>query len=551
MSQRRSHSSDSEAQPRDRARGRSAREVSRVRARSSFDSDRDHDRTRNQRELGLPNTNDTTTDGQYGDEDEERNGDDFERRRGLNARNRRWSPERRQRSRASRGRRDRDADDDVDADADDDDRYYRRSKRGDDGEDERRRDNRGGRERAQNNNNDGHRPRFGVQEEMEKFYDYEADRPGKKNRFDSTTTTTTNNTTTTNTALPLNENKFIGRTHGRDIERTQNQRQNMAQQWLQSNGYEETQKQNEILRKRREVYVGNLIQGVVTPNILADVFNAVLKKVAPELCAREIAGNPVVNVIMDSLGQFGFVELRCFEMAQIALRFDKIDVCGRPMNVGRPKGYIEDPKIGDDCPEDVVDNMVEFGGALNDYEAEQKKKEMEKAKAAMAAAAAAKIAAKMKKKNNGNTEEEEQQKEKPATAFVEEKPVNADENRMKSVNIRLENLISLDEVEAAEKKDKDGAETLLEQLLQDCLEECEASIGMVMAVAVPTPTSEVFSDPILRNGGARCYVKFDREEVAEEGVIKMNGREFDKNIVRATIVSDEEFEKASENVWVS
>ena len=40
-----------------------------------------------------------------------------------------------------------------------------------------------------------------------------------------------------------------------------------------------------------------------------------------------------------------FVELRCFEMAQIALRFDKVDVCGRPMNVGRPKGYIERPEL--------------------------------------------------------------------------------------------------------------------------------------------------------------------------------------------------------------
>ena len=30
--------------------------------------------------------------------------------------------------------------------------------------------------------------------------------------------------------------------------------------------------------------MGNLIQGVVTPNILADVFNAILKKVAPKLC---------------------------------------------------------------------------------------------------------------------------------------------------------------------------------------------------------------------------------------------------------------------------
>ena len=71
--------------------------------------------------------------------------------------------------------------------------------------------------------------------------------------------------------------------------------------------------------------------------------------------------------------------------------------------------------------------------------------------------------------------------------------------------MRLENLISLDEVEAAEKKDQDGG--LLEQLLHTCLEECEQTIGMVMALAVPTPTQDVFNNPELRKGGARCYRK--------------------------------------------
>ena len=121
---------------------------------------------------------------------------------------------------------------------------------------------------------------------------------------------------------------------------------------------------------------------------------------------------------------------------------------------------------------------------------------------------------------------------------------------IKSVNMRLENLISLDEVEAAEKKDQDGAEQLLEQLLHTCLEECEQTIGMVMALAVPPPTQDVFNNPALRKGGARCYVKFDSEAVAEKGVSKMNGREFDESIVKASLVTDEEFDKASENIWV-
>ena len=374
-----------------------------------------------------------------------------------------------------------------------------------------------------NNNNNRSRPKFGVPEELERY------REAERRSFDQ----------------DYQQGRGGGRQHGRENERTAQNRLNMAQQWLQSNGYEETQKQNEILRKRREVYVGNLIQGVVTPNILADVFNAMLKKIAPKLCEREMAGDPVMNVIMDSQGQYGFVELRCFEMAQIALRFDKVDVCGRPMNVGRPKGYIEDPRVGDDCPQDVVDTMVEFGGSLDD-EVKAKERELAKAKAAAAAAAAAKIAAKMKTSGDSSGTATTSRRTRATKTTEEEKKSSA----IKSVNMRLENLISLDEVEAAEKKDQDGAEQLLEQLLHTCLEECEQTIGMVMALAVPTPTQDVFNNPELRKGGARCYVKFDSEAVAEKGVSKMNGREFDESIVKASLVTDEEFDKASENIWV-
>ena len=414
-------------------------------------------------------------------------------------------------------------------------RYYDRGGGGGDGrgrERDRDRDRDRGRRRRgrswsnendddDDNNNNRSRPKFGVPEELERY------REAERRSFDQ----------------DYQQGRGGGRQHGRENERTAQNRLNMAQQWLQSNGYEETQKQNEILRKRREVYVGNLIQGVVTPNILADVFNAMLKKIAPKLCEREMAGDPVMNVIMDSQGQFGFVELRCFEMAQIALRFDKVDVCGRPMNVGRPKGYIEDPRVGDDCPQDVVDTMVEFGGSLDD-EVKAKERELAKAKAAAAAAAAAKIAAKMK--TSGDSSGTATTRTRATKTTEEEKKSSA----IKSVNMRLENLISLDEVEAAEKKDQDGAEQLLEQLLHTCLEECEQTIGMVMALAVPTPTQDVFNNPELRKGGARCYVKFDSEAVAEKGVSKMNGREFDESIVKASLVTDEEFDKASENIWV-
>ena len=44
---------------------------------------------------------------------------------------------------------------------------------------------------------------------------------------------------------------------------------------------------------------------------------------------------------VDGEGKFGFVELRTEELATAALHLDKVELCGRHINVGRPKGYVE------------------------------------------------------------------------------------------------------------------------------------------------------------------------------------------------------------------
>ena len=37
------------------------------------------------------------------------------------------------------------------------------------------------------------------------------------------------------------------------------------------------------------------------------------------------------------------MELRTEELAQAAMQLDKVELCGRSINVGRPKGYVEPP----------------------------------------------------------------------------------------------------------------------------------------------------------------------------------------------------------------
>lgn len=46
---------------------------------------------------------------------------------------------------------------------------------------------------------------------------------------------------------------------------------------------------------------------------------------------------------MEVAGRFGFVEMRTEELATSAMALDKVDLCNRQINVGRPKGYVEPP----------------------------------------------------------------------------------------------------------------------------------------------------------------------------------------------------------------
>lgn len=93
-------------------------------------------------------------------------------------------------------------------------------------------------------------------------------------------------------------------------------------------------------KKQREVYVGNLTPGVASIDVVREVFDGALARVFPESVAN---GPAVINVNMDGSQKFCFVELRSEQLAYAALHLDKTDVGGRPMNVGRPKGYVEPP----------------------------------------------------------------------------------------------------------------------------------------------------------------------------------------------------------------
>ena len=61
-------------------------------------------------------------------------------------------------------------------------------------------------------------------------------------------------------------------------------------------------------------------------------------------------------------GRFGFVEMRSEELASSAMQLDKVDVCGRQINVGRPKGYVEPP--GGPVPAATLNAAQVFAASL-------------------------------------------------------------------------------------------------------------------------------------------------------------------------------------------
>jgi len=92
-------------------------------------------------------------------------------------------------------------------------------------------------------------------------------------------------------------------------------------------------------RKQRELYVGNLPVGMITAAALKELFSQPLRTMPGY---DESTGPPCLNIDLSADGKFAFVEFRDEAITTIALTlFDKMELCGRPLNVGRPRGYIE------------------------------------------------------------------------------------------------------------------------------------------------------------------------------------------------------------------
>lgn len=130
----------------------------------------------------------------------------------------------------------------------------------------------------------------------------------------------------------------------------QAQRQKQAQQWVlqqQAAAFTGIYEQGDDglgrgNKKNKEIYVGNLLAGVVTADTLKQLFDSSLSIAFPN--EENPLVKPVVHVQMASDMKYAFIQLQTEEMASAAIQLNGMELCGRHMTIARPSGWV-DPSL--------------------------------------------------------------------------------------------------------------------------------------------------------------------------------------------------------------
>lgn len=111
-------------------------------------------------------------------------------------------------------------------------------------------------------------------------------------------------------------------------------------------------------KTQREVYVGGLVPGVVTEQMLRELFRTTLTSTFPEKCKGGI--DPVISINMSPEGKFCFVELMSAEMATACLQLSgQVPLMGSMLTIGRPTGYV-DPEKANNAANAAADALAKF-----------------------------------------------------------------------------------------------------------------------------------------------------------------------------------------------
>ncbi|KAK3243750.1 hypothetical protein CYMTET_46616 [Cymbomonas tetramitiformis] len=282
------------------------------------------------------------------------------------------------------------------------------------------------------------------------------------------------------------------------------QQQLLAQQWLMSQQQQAAAAAPAAAmnKKQRELYVGNLTVGLVTPLMLKELFNGALAPLVPDSATNP----PCINVGLDSTMKFAFVEFRTEELATMGLHLDKVELCGRNINVGRPRGYIDPNTPGyvagaSDLPGPA--GMM-AGGMVGGM-------------AGMAGMAGAAVNPALMAAAN------------PLLATLTSAAPA-------STCVYLGNLIKCNElVEASER----------EEVAEEVKEECSKR-GEVLSICIPEPPP----DSVAKEESGRVYVKFREQAGAIAAQRALNGRTFGGNKVVASFIPENDYDMADAGAWL-
>jgi len=108
-----------------------------------------------------------------------------------------------------------------------------------------------------------------------------------------------------------------------------------------------------VPKKRRECYVGNLAKGQVTETVLQECFCKLFHALPSYAEAYPGMPKPVCSITwpvqcQGHNGQFAFVEFLDEVLAETAMLMSGADLCGRPLRIGRPQGFVKsisDPQV--------------------------------------------------------------------------------------------------------------------------------------------------------------------------------------------------------------
>lgn len=218
-------------------------------------------------------------------------------------------------------------------------------------------------------------------------------------------------------------------------------------------------------KKQREVYIGNLAVGQVNGEMLREFFNQAFAHLVPD----PVAQPPVTRAAMEPQSRYAFMEFVTEEMALAALAMDKVvEFCGRPLNVGRPKGWTPPP------PKDANAALPTFSTPL------------------------------------------------AAGPPAEQR------------TLLLSNALPCSEVQTVDDRTV---------LAQEVREEA-ARHAIVEDVIVPEPPAS-----IQVRMPSRVYIRYSTPEDAKAAIAIFNGRTLDDNMIKAVLVTDDEWEASRGGAW--